>query len=231
MSDEHRIPDGKGVDRSGGAVVVDPTKNVLDLVNAESKKRDEFRVVDAELIEAKIKHLQAEQRVLQATTDGQANLQNWMRDSESKRLDQLSSLRETYEKRIADMLSESVRSTSALVSTQLLQIQSTFDARVSKLEEFRLLSTGRSSVADPALAEAMHQMVTSITALKESGKATEGRGIAVREVVGWVFGAIGAVALIVTAVYTIHQPTIQYVSAPTAAVPSTTQAAPITVPR
>lgn len=224
-------PDGKGVDRTGGAAV-DPTKNVLDLVEAEAKKRDEFRVVDAQLIDAKIETLRAEQRVLKAMTDGHQNLQNWMRDSESKRLDQLSSLRETYEKRIADMLSESVRSTSALVSTQLLQIQSTFDARVNKLEEFRLLSTGRSSVSDPALVEAMATFnarstvnAAAIATLREAIETKHGRETGRGDIIGWIVGAIGLIGILITAFYQLRQPAIQpvsqYVPAPTA---------PITVP-
>jgi hypothetical protein len=224
-------PDGKDVDRTGGAVI-DPTKNVLDLVEAEAKKRDEFRIVDAQLIDAKIETLRAEQRVLKAMTDGHQNLQNWMRDSESKRLDQLSGLRETYEKRIADMLSESVRSTSALVSTQLLQIQSTFDARVNKLEEFRLLSTGRSSVSDPALVEAMATFnarstvnAAAIATLREAIETKHGREIGRGDIIGWIVGAIGLIGILITAFYELRQPTIQpvsqYVPAPTA---------PITVP-
>ena len=227
---ENEPRDGQAVDRSGGPAI-DPTANVLSLVDVEKQHARELRAADTEILGAKIETLRAEQRVLQATTDGQANLQNWMRDSESKRLDQLSGLRETYEKRIADMLSESVRSTSALVSTQLLQIQSTFDARVSKLEEFRLLSTGRSSVADPALAEALTAMATNISTLKETGSASTGRGVGRGDVIGWIAGGLGLLAALLTAVYTMHpagvQPTTSYVPAPTTA----PAPAPVTVPR
>ena len=212
--------------------IIDPTKNVLDLVRAEGTKRDEFRTVDALLLDAKIDTLRAEQRVLTAMTEGHRNLQSAMRDADSRRLDQLAQQRETYEKRIADMLSESVRSTSALVSTQLVQIQSTFDARVSKLEEFRLLSTGRSSVADPALAASLDQMSATIQALKTTGTTREGRGLGHSETINWVIGAVGLVTgmvVAIAAVIALHnptvQPTVQYVPAPTA-VP-----APVTVPR
>jgi hypothetical protein len=127
-----------------GAQTIDPTKNVLDLVQAESKYQDA------------------------------------MRDAESKRIDQLAELRQTYEKRIADMLAESVRSTSTLVSNQLVQFQATFDGRVSKLEEFRWSSSGRSSIADPAMAEAIANLTATIANMQktESGVGGQRKGSA-----------------------------------------------------
>lgn len=155
--DESGQQPGVGIDAHGGGVI-DPTKNVLDLVRAESKYQDAMRDAQASF--------------QNAMRDSQEKLQNWMRDAESKRVDQLASVRETYETRIADMLAESVRSTSTLVSSQLVQIQATFNDRVSKLEEFRWSSTGRSSVADPARDEAMSLMARAIASQGETTAAT-----------------------------------------------------------
>jgi hypothetical protein len=142
---------GIPVDASGNATI-DPTKNVLDLVYAESKYQDSMRNAEARIQKMAVDSLA---QMSSYRHDAESKMQTWMRDAETKRIDQLTATRENYEKRIADMLSESVRSTSSLVSTQLLQIQSTFDARVNKLEEFRLMSQGRSSVADPQLASTL----------------------------------------------------------------------------
>jgi len=142
---------GIPVDAAGGPTI-DPTKNVLDLVYAESKYQDSMRGAEARI------SAQANASLLLFTNfarEAESKILTLARESESKRLDQLSALREVYEKRIADMLSESVRSTSTLVSTQLLQIQSTFDARINKLEEFRLTTQGKSSVAEPQTAHAI----------------------------------------------------------------------------
>jgi len=63
------------------------------------------------------------------------------------------------------MLAESVRSTQSLVANQLLQIQATFDTRVTKLEAYQLTQAGRSSVADPATEAAMARLNTTMSAL------------------------------------------------------------------
>lgn len=210
---------------------IDPTKNVLDLVRAESKYQDGMRNA---LGEMQALSLKSESRMQTFARESESRLQTWMRDAETNRIDQLSNLRQSYEARIADMLSESVKSTSGLVSTQLVQIQSTFDARVSKLEEFRLLSTGRSSVADPALATslsglghnieamqasfakalsdlinnqtmAMNKMASSISVLQESGDTGVGKQAGRREIIAWMV-AVGSIvaALAYTLVQVIH---------------------------
>jgi hypothetical protein len=63
------------------------------------------------------------------------------------------------------MLAESVRTTSTLVSTQLVQIQATFDTRVSKLEAGAFTAAGRSSVQDPQTSDALSRMAASISSL------------------------------------------------------------------
>lgn len=224
---------GIPVDSSGGPTI-DPTRNVLDLVNAESTKRDLLRDADAKYQDAM---RQSQEKLIKIYHDtgnefqnfareAEANFSKTQRDAESKRLDQLADLRQIYDTRIADILAESVRSTSGLVSTQLLQIQSTFDARVSKLEEFRLLSTGRSSVADPQLAgtlnsitssvsqvqasfeeaidkiakgqtEALSKMADSIAKLKTIDDRTEGRGLGRNQVIGYIATAATMAGVIV----------------------------------
>jgi hypothetical protein len=174
---------GIPVDASGNSTI-DPTKNVLDLVYAESKYQDSMRNAEARIQKMAVESLA---QMTAYRHDAESKMQTWMRDAETKRIDQLTATRENYERRIADMLSESVRSTSALVSTQLLQIQSTFDARVNKLEEFRLTSQGKSSVADPQLANTlstlgqnMNDMQTMFT--KTLAEYTRAQAVAVAEI-------------------------------------------------
>lgn len=212
---------------SGGVeterAVVDPTRNVLDLVKAESKYQDGMRNA---LGEMRTFALDAESKMQTFALASESKMQNWMRDAESKRLDQLASQRDRYEDRISLILSEATKDKSLLVSGQLVQIQATFDARVSKLEEFRLLSTGRSSVADPALASSLGTLATGlqdvqaaftatmrehtaeemkymrgmsagITALQDTGKIGSGRETGRREVVAWIVAAGMFVAALV----------------------------------
>ena len=173
---------GVAVDARGGAVI-DPTKNVLDLVRAESKYQDALRDLitahQTEIREIEFRHYEAmralQERFSQNTRDQETTYQNAMRDAESKRtdqlrhaesqrIDQLAQTRQEFSNTIRDMLAESVRTTSTLVSTQLVQIQATFDTRVSKLEAGAFTQAGKSSVADPATADSLTRMQNMIAA-------------------------------------------------------------------
>jgi TolA-binding protein len=190
----------------GVGKVIDPTKNVLDLVKAESKYQDGMR--DA---------LKEFQDAMRSAMGDLANLrhqsevryQDGMRDAESKRVDQLANQSRIYDARIAEMLRASVESTSNLVSTQLVQIQNTFNERVAKLEQFRYESVGKAGVADPALAqalsslstgmgtiqttmaEAMAKMAASISGITTAGAGSEGRKEGAAGLGNWILAAIG----------------------------------------
>src|ERR1700732_1417802 len=94
---------GLGVDASG-TPVIDPTKNVDALVKAEGRFQDGMREAESRMQNFARDALDKFQNFAR---DAESKMQTWMRDSESKRLDQLSDQRRDYEKRIADMLSES----------------------------------------------------------------------------------------------------------------------------
>ena len=184
---------------------IDPTRNVADLVSSEGRHQDAMR--------------DAQARFYTHAREADARLQSWMRDAETKRIDQLARQKQAADTQIANMLAESVKSTSALVSTQLVQIQSTFDTRVAKLEEFRLLSTGRASVADPQTAASMANfnqglidlkgmfeksldafatkqsnlmavLTKSVVALQEAGDKGGGKASGQQQALGWVAAAI-----------------------------------------
>jgi hypothetical protein len=217
---------GHGIDPTGGQVV-DPTKNVLDLVRAESLRQDGLRDAERRINDLSINSLST---LTSFAREAESKLQTWMRDAESKRTDQLTETRQIYEKRIADMLSESVRDKSALVSAQLLQIQSTFDARISKLEEFRLTSQGKSSVADPMIADALaaqrqnHQemqamlartvadlgnkqtaavdkLTDHISRLNASESGASNKDIGRREIIAWIVAGLLLLASISSAIF------------------------------
>jgi hypothetical protein len=217
---------GVGVDSHGGPLF-DPTKNVGDLVEAAGKYQDGMRDAESRMQNFARDSLEKFQNFAR---ESESKMQSWMRDAETKRVDQLGALRQDYDKRIADMLAESVKSTSSLVSTQLLQIQGTFGERLNKLEEFRLTSQGRASVADPQLASslanlssgigdmqtafaktvaeltrtnaaAMDTMASSITKLNTAKTGAESQNIGRREVVAWIFAAVTAAGVIATIVF------------------------------
>lgn len=77
--------------------------------------------------------------------EAEARFQNAMREAETRRINELGRQRDWYESRIATMLKEQLQTTSNLLSTQLTNIQTTYDRRVAELERFRHESAGKSS--------------------------------------------------------------------------------------
>jgi len=155
---------GFGIDPSGGAVV-DPTKNVLDLVKAESKYQDAMRDALEKLLDVKVEGANLRTEM---TATAMVAYQNAQVSSETRRIDQLAQTRQEFQNTIRDMLAESVRTTSTLVSTQLVQIQATFDTRVSKLEAGAFTQAGKSSVADPQTAEAIARMSAGLIRIQST---------------------------------------------------------------
>ena len=107
-----------------GGPTIDPTKNVLDLVRAESKYQDSMREIQGKLIDEKVGSLK---ELVKLVSDNHVMFQNAQIAAETRRIDQLAQTRQELQNTIRDMLAESVRTTSTLVSTQLVQIQATFE--------------------------------------------------------------------------------------------------------
>jgi DNA anti-recombination protein RmuC len=178
-----KIPPGIAID-SRGAAVMDPTQNVWELVLAESKYQDAMR--DSLKDRWDESHSALKEQIHQ-TNAFIERFQNAQREAETNRIDQLAQTRQEFQNTIRDMLAESVRTTSTLVSTQLVQIQATFDTRVSKLEAYQFTQAGRSSVTDPATDGALSRMAASIAALSatiantQSGESRQGGNMMGRE--------------------------------------------------
>lgn len=230
MADKQQEARNEGESAAHGVgAVIDPTKNVLDLVRAESKYQDGMR--DA-LEKMQTFARDANDRFQNYARDAESKLQSWMRDAESKRIDQIRAQGERFETVISNMLSKSVESTQSLVATQLLQIQNTFNERVARLEQWRYERTGSASVSDPALAaslsglasnlsamqttfadaitksgktqaDTMAVMAASIAALQTTGVKTEGRTTGQGQIVGWIVAGILLIAAVASPIITI----------------------------
>jgi hypothetical protein len=166
---------------AGVGNVVDPTQNVRELVLAESKYQDGMR-------------------------EAEAKFQNGMRDAENHRLDDLAKLKARYDKQISDMLSVQVKTTSDLISTQLDKVTTALSAqittltatmndRIAQLERFRYEMGGRTSVSDPATAQALIEMAGAIKLLRTTDDKSEGRGLGRSEIYAIIIVAIAAAGL------------------------------------
>src|SRR5665647_1449900 len=76
----------------------DPTQNVLDIIQAESKYQDGMRDAQARLDASALASQTSFQNLAR---DNESRLQSWMRDAETNRVDQLTAQRQSYEAQIA----------------------------------------------------------------------------------------------------------------------------------
>lgn len=115
---------GMGVDAFGGPAI-DPTENVLALVDAESKHRDELRTADNKY-------------------------QDGMREAETRRVNELAAQKQTFDLELAKVLRANQDAASTLLATQLKEVKNDLSDRTAKLEQFRWetggKTTGRSDV-------------------------------------------------------------------------------------
>ncbi len=201
-SDTEEQRPGIAVDAQGGQII-DPSKNVEDVVRELKLALAEFRVSDQRLFEARIRAAEAQ---FLSTLREHEKYQNFARaagekyeaaarHAETLRVNELASTRKEYENTIRDMLAKSVETTSTLVSTQLVQIQATFDKRVSQLEAYQFTQAGKSSVADPALNSALTSMASSIHSLSKSDDTAGGRREGITSMGAIVLGAAGLISV------------------------------------
>ncbi len=99
--------------------LIDPTKNVLDLVRAESGYRDALRQSDTKFFDA-------------------------MRDAETRRIDQLAAQKLMFDLELAKILRANQDAAATLLATQLKEVKNDLSDRMSKQEQFRWESGGKS---------------------------------------------------------------------------------------
>ncbi len=127
---------GSGVDAFGGPVV-DPTKNVLDLVRAESKYQDAMRgqsekYQDA-IRDAENRRLEAENRRLEDLDHAKSERLEDLAKAETRRVAALEEQRVRYEARIAEDLRVNVKTTSDQLAGQLIKETGALNNQIATL--------------------------------------------------------------------------------------------------
>src|SRR4029453_7160503 len=112
---------GIGIDSYGGQVI-DPTKNVLDLVAAQEKLLLMLRETD-------LKHL------------------NDMRDAETRRVNELAAQKMMFDLEMARSLRAGQDAASTLLATQLKEVKTDIQSELRSLNQFRWESGGKLSGA------------------------------------------------------------------------------------
>lgn len=152
-----------------GVEAVDPTKNVEDLVKALEVTLEKLRIADAQRLD------DLREADKEKTSD--------LREADRLRLSEIATLKREYDKQIFDIQTVQVKTTSDLISAQLsketaslanqinaatIQNQGliqTLSGRIDKLEQSRYEAAGKSSVADPQLADTLSRMMNATTTL------------------------------------------------------------------
>lgn len=185
----------------GRGPVIDPTKNVLDLVMAESKYQDAMR-------------------------NAGEKLSKELSSAETRRVDDLAALRLQYDTQISENLRVQVKTTSELISTQLdkvttslstqitsmtasfsAQIQlmsATLGQRIADLERFRWEVGGKTSVSDPATERVMSTLISAVTALEKSQESGAGRGVGQTQILSWIMQVVTFVGVVVAIAVAVH---------------------------
>jgi hypothetical protein len=105
--------------------VIDPTKNVLDLVKAESKYQDAMRAASEKyqdaIREAENRRLHAEHERLEIIKTLEVKRLQDLGGAETRRVDDLEAQRVRYEARIAEDLRVNVKTTSDQLAGQLIK--------------------------------------------------------------------------------------------------------------
>jgi hypothetical protein len=102
-----------------GRPAIDPTKNVLAWVNAESKYQDAMR-------------------------DAESRRQDGLRDAETRRINELAAEKLTFDLELAKILRANQDAAALLLATQLREVKNDLSDRMAKQEQFRWESGGKS---------------------------------------------------------------------------------------
>lgn len=119
---------GLGVDASGGPVI-DPTENVLALVDVEKNHARELR--------------EADNNYHEAMREWHEKFQSALREAETRRVTELSNQKQVFDLELAKVLRANQNDASTLLATQLMEVKKDLSDRTSKLEQYRWEAGGR----------------------------------------------------------------------------------------
>lgn len=200
-----------GVDQHGNPVK-DPTKNVLDLVNASARRADDLRLADLRYLELVIKRIDD----LRLAEAARVNEQLAIRASYEERLtkaeaDRINAIRAVDVNAVA-VASQRQSDQAAVLATQVTQTAETLRAlvattantsnlatsaanaalsdRITALEQKQYVGQGRQAYTDPQMVEMAAKMETLLRAQNASTGRSEGYGNL------WVWFVAGAGILI-----------------------------------
>ena len=148
--------------------IIDPTKNVLDLVHGEVKRLDDLRAENNRRIDSEIAHIK-EVVELHAVHAKEAAAQQQASTSSLERV---------------------VDSTAKTLATQSSTMMSVIEGRLAALERSSYEGKGKQAVADPQMAA----LIALVESLRESRSTHTGRSSGLQSGWSWIIGAVGLIA-------------------------------------
>ena len=189
---------GIGVDSKGGAVI-DPTTNVLALVESAIKRQDDLRVSNEKYLEAEARHLK-DMAVLRADYDRLLRENERARQEKVREVDVLGARTEADRaqaaiKALAETSSTTAETLRKTVETTALSQANQLDLkfaesnkRIAAIEQALSEGRGKQTISDPMTAE----LTTEIKHLRELQSEGAGRGEGMDKLFGYVMTLIGA---------------------------------------
>lgn len=178
---------GVGVDAYGGQVV-DPTANVLALVEAAVDRLDD-------LFDAGVKRLDERIDALVGRIAAEGDKSTALRAQ-----------RDTYEARIGAIHTDYQKQISAILERQTDKSASVLADAVNKaterlavVEKNQYTSGGQTSVRDPAIADAISKMTATMEGLSRTGNRDEGKSEGFSQIGAIVLGVCTVIATIIAA--------------------------------
>lgn len=188
---------GLGVDARGNAVI-DPTANVISLVEAGQTRQDDLRAAQNALTAEKVRHVEAMAQL-------RAEHSREIRQSETDRLDKIrqvdvlavSTAADRAQAAIqalaavtttnAENLRNALTATATTLATQLATTVAAINERIATLEKSSYTGQGKSTVADPQLAE----LVLAVNKLMAAGSVGVGKAEGLGLGASILIGAVG----------------------------------------
>lgn len=204
---------GMAVD-SAGNVAYDPSANVQALNEASSKRQDDLRRVERELVAEKTKRIE-DIAALQARHNEEttARIEAHIKEIRALDSDRLEKVRQvdqlnaaqmaqqllaavqtlaTTSQATAETLRNQVSATAAAVAAQNERVVNPIIERLSVLERSSYKGEGRQALADPQM-ERLAALVERLATAQTTGA---GKSAGIGAVIGYIFGGVGLLTLI-----------------------------------
>lgn len=200
---------GAGIDFAGGPVF-DPTANVLDLVEKETKRGDDLRSMEERLASSEIRRLEAEIEAIRHIAKLQSRHTRERQQGESARLDSVRQVDiATFNNTISEIRS-TLKDLATQTSTTATALQARQDVtaatlakgtadsvgevmkRIAALELAAAQGLGKQAVVDPQ----MERLTGLVGRLADAQRANEGKSAGVSSVMAVGLAALSVISIL-----------------------------------